>query len=1378
MTKFNAKSMHHLLLVLVTFLATVASATNTWYVAKEDSNAADTAIEGRGSEALPFRTIQAALDNPAFEAGDIVLVKRGDYDEGEYCGGGQYEMTNRVYISKSVHLKAVDGRDVTRIVGKWGKNGASDSSADGIRCIYVAAAAAGTEIEGFTLVNGYAYGSGAGGLNGNSYTRDRNFGGGIYVASKLKTVYVIDCAFRNCLACMGPAISGGTLIRCVIYGCRSVLGRYDYATGPHMLYSSYAFGCVVTKSVGKVNPTYMLDGECIAVNCTFHDNSCASLRPDDTYVSGYAYNCIFAANTAQSEYPEDKLVDSYVSTTSTNMAFATGFYDYRLPTDSPAIGTGNAAHRQVLIDKGVPAKYLEKDLNGATIDWSAESFNPGASQGTAEPTTTIIQFKANSLVNNRLVYTDCWIRSETFPEMFEFKPADATKTFYAFYRSPEGSSVKNIRPYWVYPETNGITRVILPRYASMRYQEYTPIYAGAEMWVDPTSAGSDEDGDGTEEHPYHTIQHALDQVDTKYTIIHAQPGDYNEGGKAQNGLMSRVNLSVVGSNNTIVKSVGGPLVTTIWGAADPETANAETEPGCGTNAVRCVCGYYSSAIQGFTLRDGHTFASTSTEASKYARDGAAVGVSADDFWYPPNTVLDCIITNCVSADSICRTTYLCRSLVAGNTATYALFNFGFYAADLIVGNKSARIFGADEGSDGRTWMVTAVGNTTLSGASSIDDWEGSRQNVYGSIFVNGNIPAAAGADVGNVVWDHASVSKLSAKSVNANPVFADKDAGDYRPAIGGPAVDLVAATNMSLFCFYLGSDYYGNPLRISSDGKLTAGAVQGAALPYMVSVSASADGVSLLVDGVAGTVTRAVEPGTVVSMSIATDTDAARYAKGYVLNGVEHLFDSYPGSAIVQAVNEPIDIMPIVSTEWHVDAVNGNDATGNGFTPGTAKMTLAEVFTNCAVTAGDTVYAHPGTYRDGEMRTSATAPHASRVIVPANVTLKATGSAEETIILGAASDSEFANAYGMGTNAVRCAALGANALLEGFTLTGGRTTAKSSLSGDTAYRDFNCVGGGVAGVDRNTTALVRDCVISNNFGLYGGGGVYCRYQKCRVLGNNATTGSGGGIYRAGMVRDCFLDKNEGTYIVMYSDPIYNCTIGYNNKGYGTYYFQPAAESYKVFNSIVYRPGNKQSVYWNCALGNNWTAVPEEYLLHGTISTNVAALKLDENTLKPTKDSLVVDAGDDEKRGSLFPETDLDGVPRVLNGGRFDIGAFEYDWRKEYSRTLGKHIEVTDVTSNVVKSVHAVCVPEGSLSLDWQSQGDVQRTFVASVTGEGTLTVLLGGADYATLTAADGQRTFALPGSETERRFDFLYSGDGYAELSGFAQTVGFRFMIR
>ena len=62
--------------VVAAALSTTAFATNTWYVAKEDPNAANTLDEGRGSEALPFRTIQAALDNPAFVAHDRRL-RRG-----------------------------------------------------------------------------------------------------------------------------------------------------------------------------------------------------------------------------------------------------------------------------------------------------------------------------------------------------------------------------------------------------------------------------------------------------------------------------------------------------------------------------------------------------------------------------------------------------------------------------------------------------------------------------------------------------------------------------------------------------------------------------------------------------------------------------------------------------------------------------------------------------------------------------------------------------------------------------------------------------------------------------------------------------------------------------------------------------------------------------------------------------------------------------------------------------------------------------------------------------------------------------------------------------------------------------------------------------
>ena len=65
-------------------LVSSAFAANTWWVAKEDPNASDA---NAGTEAAPFRTIQAALDNPNFVAGDTVNVKRGIYDEGAMVMG-------------------------------------------------------------------------------------------------------------------------------------------------------------------------------------------------------------------------------------------------------------------------------------------------------------------------------------------------------------------------------------------------------------------------------------------------------------------------------------------------------------------------------------------------------------------------------------------------------------------------------------------------------------------------------------------------------------------------------------------------------------------------------------------------------------------------------------------------------------------------------------------------------------------------------------------------------------------------------------------------------------------------------------------------------------------------------------------------------------------------------------------------------------------------------------------------------------------------------------------------------------------------------------------------------------------------------------------
>ena len=60
-----------------------------------------------------------------------------------------------------------------------------------------------------------------------------------------------------------------------------------------------------------------------------------------------------------------------------------------------------------------------------------------------------------------------------------------------------------------------------------------------------------------------------------------------------------------------------------------------------------------------------------------------------------------------------------------------------------------------------------------------------------------------------------------------------------------------------------------------------------------------------------------------------------------------------------------------------------------------------------------------------------------------------------------------------------------------------------------------------------------------------------------------------------------------------------------------------------------------------------------------------------------------------------------------------------------------------------------------------------------VTGEGTLTMTLGGEPYATITAADGARKFRFkPGALSAFDFGFAFEGTGEASLSAFNLVKG------
>src|SRR5207248_3493599 len=95
----------------------------------------------------------------------------------------------------------------------------------------------------------------------------------------------------------------------------------------------------------------------------------------------------------------------------------------------------------------------------------------------------------------------------------------------------------------------------------------------------------------------------------------------------------------------------------------------------------------------------------------------------------------------------------------------------------------------------------------------------------------------------------------------------------------------------------------------------------------------------------------------------------------------------------------------------------------------------------------------------------------------------------------------------------RCAYVGPNAVLSGFTLTNGHAPPYGAATG--------------GGIFCDTTALVTNCLIVGNFATKGGGASYGTLTSCTVLSNLAVgpDGNGGGAYFCTLT-GCFLIGNS------------------------------------------------------------------------------------------------------------------------------------------------------------------------------------------------------------------------------------------------------------
>jgi hypothetical protein len=330
----------------------------------------------------------------------------------------------------------------------------------------------------------------------------------------------------------------------------------------------------------------------------------------------------------------------------------------------------------------------------------------------------------------------------------------------------------------------------------------------------------------------------------------------------------------------------------------------------------------------------------------------------------------------------------------------------------------------------------------------------------------------------------------------------------------------------------------------------------------------------------------------------------------------------------------------------------------NPLPPYTNWATAATVIQDAvdAANPGDTVLVNDGVYATGGRRLSAP-DVTNRVAVTNGLIVRSVNGPAVTFIQGYGVSS-----FNALTNAIRCAFLGSNVALSGFTLTNG-----SAGTG-------NYVNGGGLLCDRGPTTVVSNCILVGNYAAGGGGGA-CNgtFVNCIFRGNlgqggaaidatllNCTVTNNSGGWAGGalgcIATNCLFAGNHATNYGGASgfSTLVNCTLVSNSLQTGS--GGNGGGSYKdmVYNSIIY--GNtapngsnyySSSIAWSCTAplppgAGNFTNAP-------TFVDPMAG------NLHSQSNSSCINAG---RNTCVTTATDLDGNPRI-SGGTVDVGAYEF-----------------------------------------------------------------------------------------------------------------------
>ena len=1137
-----------------------------------------------------------------------------------------------------------------------------------------------------------------------------------------QTCWFIGCSFTNCLAKTGGAMIQGNASGTEFVNCGGASDTMNSMIG-------YQVGTMEFCLFRHINGTgrYLFQNGGTFINCTAY-----GMAPVYSGTNLFYNSLIFGAGN-NGAYGADKMwatnswlgAAKYVNVGENSVTNADeravrfvspAMGDFRLTDLSEVTGLGDAAY---LALSPFPEGFVRRDVYGNPVTVTEGPIPSGCALEVVHQTGGRVGFSSGFEVKELgcKVASGDYVNPITEDYTYMIRPTTANHTFWVS-RGTDRYFPLRQKGGWVPIGTNK------DPYSTNNFA-VTSCGSSYIYYADPVNGNDDYDGKSSNvvdaaanKGPFRTLMGAMTKMNAankSNKILYLLPGVYAEGQSEGRPVADGIRYRVYGDKSCCRLIVGleGPEKTFIVGAPDPDKPD-----GLGTNAIGGV--WFASGgggVQGVTITGCYS-SDTKNTGYQYAGCAFAGGGSTSTMCF------DCIISNntayCAPVKSY-GTMSRCRILNNRSTA-YMCIKGDPVSSSVFAGNKMSSTTKFTDGSTYGCTFDAKVSGTLGSG-------------TYYSLVLNKSLK-----------------DDLNQSCCDPIPLVADPDAFDYRLGSLSPAVLFgdVSARNANASQFIV-CDVDGNKLEIK-DGKMTVGAVHGGPRVPCVAITGSNGGSVTVVGGELGTnFVTSTDP---ITVTASTTRPFLHFEKnGEQVTPIGQMSYTFSPSDELDAATV---VKAVYGTNWFVNASAASDDT-LGSSWETARQTIRSATANAI--AGDVIHVAPGEYgeKEGSVLQSSVQ---TRVIVPANVRLQGEGARYAAVIRGAAA-SEPEDDYTNGVDAVRCVYLSAGATIANFTLTDGHTTVNGH--------------GGAVYAANNTTAMVVDCLVSNNFG-YAATLESGRIVRCRVVNNKATERSCLG--ESGRYYGCFFDKSYSRIRPLYQPvSIDFCTLGAGNRvASGSQIIGPPSKMVMRNSVMVYGVIYQPYKVWatNCVVNFEVSSFTDAY---HCVSMSAAKMKLSADGV-PTADSPLNNAGDIGMFPDCINETDLAGVPRVMNGG-VDAGAFEHDWRAEYCKDLGRHATaVTAASPEVVETEDGtVRIPSGAL-VGTLKPGEVQLNF--TVTG-GTLAVYLGETLVGGFSALPGPQGVKLEPTEENNEFRLAFTpsdADGYAEIARLKGLSGLLLLVR